>query len=159
MNQSPLGLLKYHVVLSSKTASELGRNSTVNLHVHLLPLTSLPISPEVAGLKNPPCSLGDGIRNGKTEWVFPTEITRDEPITIALEQIKTWFPDADLDTHILGFTREVVPDRENSPPRYPSNMVDELRRSNIPEETIQELLGWEREIRNHPPIQTDDVIE
>jgi hypothetical protein len=63
-----------------------------------------------------------------------------------LETIAAGFTGLDFDQMVLLIENQFVPDRGETP-IYPSDMVDELREWGTSEETIQELLEWERQGR------------
>lgn len=65
---------------------------------------------------------------------------------ISLAEIADGFKDVDFDQMILIIENQFVPDRRDTP-IYPSDMVDELREHGMSEDTLQELLAWERERR------------
>ncbi len=139
------------VEVSRRSGTLQNSQGTFIIKAHLNSIKDLPpIPPEIAAImKKPIKSLGDEIRKGKTEWLFPEEVTAGEPVTITLEQIQAWFEDIDLDTVLLGFSWTFISDHykpEGIPP-FPSDWqpgIQLLQMSNQCqlEEGMERLKKW-----------------
>lgn len=84
-----------------------------------------------------------------------TDITLINPLsntnfTLSFDDLRRDFPEADFENSILIVDFEFQPDRTRNPPRYPSDMVDQLHTLGFSEQRIRDLLEWERTVRADP---------
>jgi hypothetical protein len=90
-------------------------------------------------------SIDDLLSPGSSDLVIHNPYTGREEV-YSPELLRAHFADSDLSNSILQIEIRFVPDNKSG--GYPSEMVDELRSSGVPEDEIQRLLEWERSIRS-----------
>jgi hypothetical protein len=78
-----------------------------------------------------------------------TDMTLVNPLsntyfTLSFDELRREFPEVDFENSILTVDFQFQPDKTRNPPRYPSDMVDELRGRGFSEQRIQALLEWEK---------------
>lgn len=80
------------------------------------------------------------------DLVFQNRYTGEDE-RIARETLLEAFKGVDTDTSVVRIKITFRPDQSHR--RYPSEMVDELRRSRFSEDTIREMIQWEQQFRKH----------
>lgn len=89
-------------------------------------------------------SVGELFAAGVAEIPFLDPYTGKQE-TFSREVVQQAFADGDLNNAIVDISAKFVPDPEFRHLGAPSRMADELRRRGWPEETVQQLLAWERD--------------
>jgi hypothetical protein len=90
-------------------------------------------------------TFGDQLRSAQ-QYETRIDPFGKEILEVPLQTIAAGFNGVDFDQMILIIENQFVTDRGESP-IFPSDMVDELREQGVSEDTIQELLEWEKKGR------------
>jgi hypothetical protein len=90
-------------------------------------------------------SIGYAIQEGKEGETWEDPYTGELEF-ISYQAIVVAYPDIDLHNAYLRIESKFVPAEGEL--IYPSDMAEEMRRKGWPESEIQDLLAWERSIRN-----------
>lgn len=117
-----LGTLTYTVDLISKSES-LSRND-----------------------QQPVMTMSEMLACGQSAVTFPSPVP-GKTLSLTFDEIKEAFAGTDFDNSVITANIRFQPDPTRNPPRYPSDMIEELRNDGTPEEKIQELLEWEHSVR------------
>jgi len=80
------------------------------------------------------------------DLIFPNRYTGEDE-QIARQTLLEAFKGLDADNSVVRIKVIFQPDQSYR--RYPSEMVDELRRSNFSEDTIREMIQWEQQFRKN----------
>jgi len=91
-------------------------------------------------------SFGESLRDGSFKGVTVMNPITGEEEHISYATVVAAFKGQDFDSSVLRIEWKFVPDHGGMP-LYPSDLADEMRRRGFSEETIQELVEWEKTVR------------
>lgn len=131
-----------------KKVTRFGTLGTETMSVRLRPLNeeikSYP--PSQRDIANQVMSLGQMLRISNFADITIPGPTPDQVQKLSYDELKAAFPDHNFDDYVLTVEYGFTPDKD-APPLYPSDLADEMHRHGISEEQIQELIEWEKSVR------------